>query len=554
MHLDRQLMFGLALGLAACSGDVQGGRAAEDAGSDEDGAGAVGDDGEDSADRARETGNTNLSDASFERPDTEAVYNPKAGDCGFAQPAFCDTFETIAKNGASAGELDPTRWSVTRAGPTEHASLDEAFAVGPTKLPTCRAGLPDRVLAPRDTLICDPSKAIPTRHLHTATAAQNYGLSSYRIRQAFDFAGRTGTIKFDVDLSNNGLGGWPALVIAEDPSPAPSFDWEERGSGPRNGVSIEFNGGWCNHPKTLEVALFTFRDYLQKGERASFDCDTPHVSTERDQLNHVEIYLTRKHLEVWASDPSPSGQDFPNFQKLYEAELDLPFERGYVHLLVRNHATMKYWVGSAWSVRWDNVGFDGPLQKDVREFSASEPFRVAKGLDGCMIGGACRWRGDVIAENAEVNKGCETSCKFDGEGSVLGYVVPRDDEPPARIEIPDVKLAGAKKARLALAATYPWFDWNGVSKPPTAIALRYRLNEGSWHARPISAVEANAYTDFSPELGGAGHGAGLLNQMIELDPAELREGSNSLELLSVGTWTGSYRAGVAKVELLLGSP
>jgi hypothetical protein len=105
-----------------------------------------------------------------------------------------------------------------------------------------------------------------------------------------------------------------------------------------------------------------------------------------------------------------------------------------------------------------------------------------------------------------------------------------------------------------MAATYPWFDWNGVSKPPTAISLRYRLNGGNWHTRPISAVEANAFTDFSPELGGAGHGAGLLNQVIELDPAELREGSNSLELNSVGTWTGSYRVGVAALELLLDSP
>ncbi len=32
-------------------------------------------------------------------------------------------------------------------------------------------------------------------------AAQNYGLTTYRIRQPFDFAGRTGTIKLDMDLT-----------------------------------------------------------------------------------------------------------------------------------------------------------------------------------------------------------------------------------------------------------------------------------------------------------------------------------------------------------------
>lgn len=548
-HVAAASMFCLGLGLAACSGEVMPSRTpGEDAGRGAD---------ERDSDGAAEASDTNLSDPRFERPSSDVAYTPKAGDCGFARPAFCDTFESSAQDGGSAGELDPVRWSVTRAGPSEHASLDEAFAVGPSKLPACRAGQADRVLAPNDTLICDPIKSIGSRHLHTATAAQNYGLSSYRIRQPFDFSGRTGTIKFDVDLSNNGLGGWPALVISEAPSPAPSFDWEERGSGPRHGVSIEFDGGWCNHPNTLEVALFSFRDYVQKGERASFDCDTPHVNTQRDSLNHVEVYLTRQHVEVWASDPSPDGQSFPELQKLYEADIDLPFEQGYVQLLVRNHATMKYWVGSAWSVRWDNVGFDGPVRSGVREYSAREPFRVVKGLDGCLLDGVCRWRGDVIAQYPGEDKRCppEASCKFDGESTMLGYVLPREDEAPVLIEIPGVKLAsGEKRARLALAATYPWFDWSGVSKPPTAITLRYRLNGGSWHMRPISATEANAFMDFSPELGGAGHGAGLLNQIIDIDPSELREGDNSLELTTVGTWTGSYRAAIAKLELLLGAP
>jgi hypothetical protein len=50
---------------------------------------------------------------------------------------------------------------------------------------------------------------------------------------------------------------------------------------------------------------------------------------------------------------------------------------------------------------------------------------------------------------------------------------------------------------------------------------------------------------------GAGDGAGLLNQIIDIDHGELREGDNTLELRSAGTWTGSYRVGVAAVDLLL---
>lgn len=59
--------------------------------------------------------------------------------------------------------------------------------------------------------------------------------------------------------------------------------------------------------------------------------------------------------------------------------------------------------------------------------------------------------------------------------------------------------------------------------------------------------------DFSQEaqLGGAGQGAGFLNQIIDLELGELREGDNRLELQSAGTWTGSYRVAVAALDLLL---
>jgi len=120
-----------------------------------------------------------------------------------------------------------------------------------------------RVLPDSDVLVCDPIPTIPTRHALATAAEQNYGLATYRIRQPFDFEGRTGTIKLDMDLSNNGLGGWPALVISQDPAAAPSFDWQERGSGPRNGIEIEFGTGWCNTAQTLEVIVYAFSDYNQ---------------------------------------------------------------------------------------------------------------------------------------------------------------------------------------------------------------------------------------------------------------------------------------------------
>ncbi|HEY5372161.1 MAG TPA: hypothetical protein VIK01_00680 [Polyangiaceae bacterium] len=497
--------------------------------------------------------------APFEHPDVPSAYTPQPGTCGFDAPAFCDTFEGGPAVPASrSGELDAASWSVVRGMPYNSASFDDAFRIGPALIGQCRAELSNtRVLPDSDVLVCDPIPTIPSRHVLATAAAQNYGLATYRIRQPFDFGGRTGTIKFDMDLTNNSLGGWPALIIAQDPSPAPSFDWQERGSGPRNGVEIEFDGGWCNTPHTLETSVYMFKDYLQTANIASFDCATPHALTAPDSLNHVEVYLTQKHVEVWTSDASPDGSTFPNLHLLWSGDLDLPFTRGYVSFALRNHATQKYWLGSAASVRWDNVGFDGPLVSGFHEYSAPDSLTTYQGLSGCMMSGsACQWEGDVIPkfpDDAGRVQCAQTTCMYDGEGRNVGYAVPNvtEDAPPVALNFSAVTLADATRARLILAADYPWFPWNGVNFPPTHLILRFRVNGGAWHDRNVTEVEANAFMDFNPDLGGAGASSGLLNQAIDLALGELRDGDNLIELQASGTWTGSYRLSVTGADLVL---
>ena len=494
----------------------------------------------------------------FVPPDTSggsgSGYVPTPGSCGFEAPAFCDDFEAEPAPLGRSGELDSELWSATRGMPSLHPDFSEGFPVGPALMPKCRPGLTGTAAPPdADTVLCDPNELVPTRHLLTASASQNYGLNTYRIRQPFDFAGRTGVIRFDADLSNNMLGGWPAIAIAAEPTLAPNFDFPERGSGPRDGVLVEFNGGWCNTPNTLEVSFYSYADYVETPQVASFDCETPHVTTQRDALNRVEIRLTQNHLEVWASDASSDGETFGELVRLFATDLSLPFSRGYVSLLVRNHATLKYWQGGAWAVRWDNVGFDGPVIGGLREYSAPEPLVEKPGLEGCVVDGECQWRGNVIAANPGDSSVCdspEEECTFDGAKHSVGYVVPNEDEEPISIPIPGVDLGDVISARLALAVDYPWFEWNGVFPTPDAMGLRYRLNGGAWHERYVSEVEVNAFAgDFDT---GGGPGAGLLNQLIELDVAELVDGDNTFEVTSLGLWTGSYRAAIAGVDLVLG--
>ena len=501
-----------------------------------------------------------LPDVPFERPD--AAYVPSPGTCGFTTPAFCEDFEAGPTAGGRSGELDPARWSVARGEPYNSAQFDDAFRIGPALIGDCRADLSNtRVLPDHDVLVCDPTPSIPTRHALAAVAEQNYGLATYRVRQPFDFAGRTGTIKVDLDLTNNFLGGWPALIIAQDPSPTPSFDWQERGSGPRHGVEIEFAGGWCNDHHTVEPLVFTFNDYLQTSFIPSFDCGIPHATTAPGSLNHVEVYVTQTHLEVWASDVSPDGMTFPNQHLLWAGDVALPFSRAYVSLAVRNHATIKYWLSSAATVRFDNLGFDGPVVTGQHEFSAPDSLSSYTGLPGCTMSGAsCQWEGDVIAtapQDADRVLCAQTACMNDGEGRNVGYVVPTTDEmmngavPPALVPFPGVVRGDATRARLALGAIYPWFEWNGVFLPASTIVLQLRWNGGAWRDRPLSDVEANAYMDFNPDQGGAGAGAGLLNQLIDVDVGDLQDGDNTLELRSKGTWTGTYRVMVTSLDLIL---
>ncbi len=293
--------------------------------------------------------------------------------------------------------------------------------------------------------------------------------------------------------------------------------------------------------------FYSSRDFLETAHEFSWDCDQPHALTAPGSLNRVEIRVSKSGVEVWASDASPDGVSFPNFQHLGTLALELPFERGYVSLITRNHATLKYWSGASWATRWDNVGFDGPVLSETREYSAPEPLGVTQGISGCTVDDACVWRGKVIAEHPEGDGAtCTAECEAEGEGRTVGWVVPNETEDvaPIAIEIPDVSLEGVTGARLVWAADYPYFSWNDRFPPPTALNLRYRLNGGPFHDRFVTESEVNAF-------GGEQGGAGLLNQLTELDPSELVSGTNVLELSGSGTWTGAYRIAVVGVDLVV---
>lgn len=79
-----------------------------------------------------------------------------------------------------------------------------------------------------------------------------------------------------------------------------------------------------------------------------------------------------------------------------------------------------------------------------------------------------------------------------------------------------------------------WFEWNGVDKPPSAITRRYRLNGGAWHERPMRARGGERLCRLLCGPGRSRPRAGLLNQIIDIDPGERKGGHHCLELQHVG--------------------
>src|SRR6185295_1901951 len=86
---------------------------------------------------------------------------------------------------------------------------------------------------------------------------------------------------------------------------------------------------------------------------------------------------------------SVDGVTFEAPKLIFSADVDLPFARGYVTISTHNHATAKYSGPDgcygvpeldAWTARWDNVGFDGPVIANWRDYELADA--MTPGQDG----------------------------------------------------------------------------------------------------------------------------------------------------------------------------
>jgi hypothetical protein len=408
-------------------------------------------------------------------------------------------------------------------------------------LPSCRPGLPASVFPDQDTLLCDPRTEIRSHHLLTAVASQNYGQNSYRVRQPFDFEGRTGRIVFDAEahMSANG-NGWVSLEVTEDPAATPSYAFfgnDEGGAIPRNGFELQFSSscgeGYSVATRVALKHVHVFRNYA---DMATAPDNPTCIGAREGRLNRFEVRVSRQLIEVWGTPASDDGATFAPPILMYRGAVDLPFSRGYVHITTHNHASLKYthppqdWPQrvDATLARWDNVGFDGPVISNWREYE------VADALTPNHFDPAARPEDDDPYN--------PTHAAVD-----LGYIVPdAADGPSATLHLRDVNLQDVTAARLSVTTWYP--NTGAIDK----YVLRYRFNGRAWHDHPLGPAEVALFrgptvtgpTNVSPMIRGA------LNQMIDVPPADLVAGENTLEFVTANV-PQNYPAGVVNVDLIL---
>jgi hypothetical protein len=359
-----------------------------------------------------------------------------------------------------------------------------------------------------------------------AAAEQNYGQVAARIRQPFDFAARSGKIVFDATLNPTGLLGWVAVDITEDPIGAPSYlkvQNEENGPIPRNALEIHFNQN-CQVTDQVSVSyIIVITDYTHDLIQVS-DAQRHCVTMKPGQLNHVEVDLSTSHVAIYASPASDDGVTFAPVEMLAEQDISLPFTNGYVQLSTYNHASIKYSANhdvDSYVARFDNVGFDGPVL----------PVEVAAEVPDSLTTATVD-PGSVFTE--AVNIGYKPN-----DLPTSGFSPPLSFTP--------IDLSGAKSAQLTLLWWSLFPSYIGGQGNVADYELDYRLNGGPTHAfRPTADQQAF----IAAQLAAQQPVAGSLGVRVDVDPAELRSGTNTIELATTNV-PDSYPPVVSNIDLLV---
>jgi hypothetical protein len=323
-------------------------------------------------------------------------------------PAFCDTFDAPAGTGNRSGQLNGTVWGVSRwTGDMNFGSNYQGPWV-PSTLAGCngpQAAQPDG----SDIIICNGQLREASND--NATGAFEAGtvtaLTMYP-KQPFSFAGRTGTISFDVSNDTQGShGAWPELWVTDTPRPTPFLHFSNvGGSIPANAFGIRLaastiagQGGQLgpNCPSDNNIrwavdSIVAVRNYVIDdtqgfGTRSSMtvvpDGCVIASSGAGGGLNHVEVQVSQNQIDVYATD---AGRTTPLIHIASIANVNLSFTQGLVWIEDVHYNADKSFrtpLQHNHTFAWDNFAFDGPVV--ARDLS----YDVPDSLTACHDGTVC---------------------------------------------------------------------------------------------------------------------------------------------------------------------
>jgi hypothetical protein len=290
--------------------------------------------------------------------------------CGLVSAAFCETFDHPANGGTRTGDLDPVVWGVSRLGvagyPAE--SVNQIFD---TNLIGCGTTKP--VASPADVRICNGQLIEAQNDGHAVDNLDIYP------KQPFDFAGRTGTIAFDVSANSEGAhAAWPEIIITDKPVPAPrqdvSNDPNQNNVLPpaaANEIGIVFAGGCTATANTTGVSeiYVTRNNVFARVPMTQTNCVTSGSTTK---MNHFEVRVSQNHIEVWGTDAGST-----TLKQIAVADnIGLTFTRGLVWMTDTHYNACKFDTQCDHTFAWDNFGFDGP--KTYRDLGFDVPDNTAR--------------------------------------------------------------------------------------------------------------------------------------------------------------------------------
>jgi hypothetical protein len=428
-----------------------------------------------------------LSSRQLEAPvEAQAQANPCGMQRNDAPVIFCDTFDAPYPVNSRAGQLDSLVWGVSRLTGRGTEWRDST-------LDGCNGPQPASAIGATDVIICNGQLRTSSNDNHDVSVMALYP------KQPFDWAGRTGTVSFDVtNDTSGGHGAWPEFWITDLPIPAPYAHLNpcDTCSFGRFAVGLRFAGdrGSCGTGWRADE-VYVVRDWVletrnifernSSGTRIEEKGCAQLSSGPNGGLNHVEVRISQNRIDVYASDAGSKALKLIN--TVTSLNLPASFTKGLIWVGDYHYAAFKaHDMNPAipdqtnHTYTWDNVAFDGPatyrdysydvldkaeqvelgLYRIGWETSPSAPLDVQTANPMSVTGLSAATRAYLLFNYQTNDQSRPSSFAFAVNGNASGAANPNPVSSylgwrAMALEVPLSHLAAGARQRIRLAADRP---------------------------------------------------------------------------------------------------